>query len=92
MDAYKHALAHPDEATKLPHELTHAKPDDKRAQFIADQVLKDKLIDPTIAVPTDRIEWMQGMFVKAGVIPKTVPTASLVDLSVNADAVKQAGK
>jgi len=92
MDAYKHALAHPDEATKLAHELTHAKPDDKRAQFIADQVLKDKLIDPTIAVPTDRIEWMQGMFVKAGVIPKTVPTASLIDLSVNADAVKQAEK
>ena len=32
------------------------------------------------------------MFVKAGVIPKTVPTASLVDLSVNADAAKLAGK
>jgi NitT/TauT family transport system substrate-binding protein len=92
MDAYKYALAHRDEAVKVAHEMTNAKPDDKRAEFIADQVLKEKQIDPTLAIPADRIDWMQQLFVKAGVIPKTVPVADLIDTSVRDDAAKQAGK
>jgi hypothetical protein len=35
---------------------------------------------------------MQELFVKAGVIPKAVPTASLIDTSVHDDAAKLAGK
>lgn len=92
MDAYRYAWTHRDETVKLAHEMTHAKADDKRADFIADQVLKEKQIDPTLAVPVQRIEWMQQLFVKAGVIPKAVPTASLIDASVRDDAAKLAGK
>jgi len=92
MDAYKYAAGHRDETIKLAHELTHAKPDDSRAQFITDQALRDKQIDPTLAIPVERLDWMQALFVKAGVIPKAVPTASIIDASVHADAAKQAGK
>lgn len=92
MDAYKYAASHRDATIKLAQEMTSAKPDDKRAAFITDQAIRDKQIDPTLAIPADRIEWMQQLFVKAGVIPKTVPTASLIDASVQADAAKLAGK
>ncbi len=92
MDAYKYAATHRDETIRLAQELTHAKPDDTRAQFITDQAIRDKQIDPALAIPADRIDWMQELFVKAGVIPKTVPTASLIDTSVQADAAKLAGK
>ena len=92
MDAYKYAAAHRDETVKLAHELTHAKPDDTRAAFITDQALREKQIDPALAIPADRIDWMQELFVKAGVIPKTVPTASLIDTSVHNDAAKLSGK
>jgi ABC-type nitrate/sulfonate/bicarbonate transport system substrate-binding protein len=92
MDAYKYAIAHPEEAVKLAHEMTHAKPDDKRAEFIVDQAIKDKQVDATLAIPADRIEWMQQLFVKAGVIKETVPVASLIDTGVRDDAAKQAGK
>ena len=92
MDAYKYAAAHRDETVKLAHELTHAKPDDTRAAFITDQALREKQIDPALAIPADRIDWMQDLFVKAGVIPKTVPTASLIDTSVRDDAAKLSGK
>src|SRR5450830_53458 len=88
MDAYKYAATHRDETIKLAHEMTHAKPDDKRAAFITDQALREKQIDPALAIPADRIDWMQELFVKAGVIPKTVPTASLIDTSVRDDATK----
>ncbi len=92
MDAYKFAATHRDETIKLAQELTSAKPDDKRAEFITEQALREKQIDPALAIPLDRIDWMQELFVKAGVIPKTVPSASLVDVSVHADAAKLAGK
>jgi NitT/TauT family transport system substrate-binding protein len=88
MDAYKYAAAHRDETVKLAQELTHAKPDDTRAAFITDQALREKQIDATLAIPADRIDWMQALFVKAGVIPKTVPAASLIDTSVRDDAIK----
>ena len=86
------AATHRDETVKVAHELTHAKPDDKRAEFISDQAIREKQIDPTLAIPAERIDWMQELFVKAGVIPKAVPTASIIDASVQADAAKLAGK
>lgn len=92
MDAYKFAASHRDETIKLAKEMTQAKPDDKRAEFITDQAIREKQIDPSLTIPSDRIEWMQELFVKAGVIPKTVPTATIVDTSVQADAAKLAGK
>ena len=92
MDAYAYAVTHRDATIKLAHEMTRAKPDDTRAAFITDQALRDKQIDPTLAIPADRIEWMQQLFVKAGVLPKAVPTTSLIDISVRDDAAKLAGK
>ena len=92
MDAYKYAEGNKDAVVKLTHEMTHAKPDDKRAAFIYDQAIKDKQIDPTLAVPEDRIEWMENLFVKAKVIPKAVPVSQIIDSSVRADAAKIAGK
>ncbi len=92
MDAYAYAAAHRDETVKLAQELTSAKPDDNRAAFITDQALREKQIDPALAIPSDRIDWMQQLFVKAGVLPATVPTVSIVDTTVRDDALKQAGK
>ncbi|MGH6682563.1 MAG: ABC transporter substrate-binding protein, partial [Pseudolabrys sp.] len=92
MDAYKYAATHRAETIKLAHEMTHAKPDDKRAEFITDQALRDKQIDPSLAIPADRIEWMQELFVKAGVLPKAVPVSTLIDTSVRDAAAKLVGK
>ncbi len=92
MDAYKYAAANRDVTIKLAHEMTQAKPDDKRAEFITDQAIREKQMDPALPIPADRIDWMQELFVKAGVIPKTVPTATLIDASVQADAAKLAAK
>jgi NitT/TauT family transport system substrate-binding protein len=92
MDAYKFAAANRDATIKLAQEMTQAKPDDKRAEFITDQAIREKQMDPALPIPADRIDWMQDLFVKAGVIPKKVPVQTLIDASVQADAAKLAGK
>jgi NitT/TauT family transport system substrate-binding protein len=92
IDAYKYAAGNVDATIKLAHDMTHAKPNDKRAEFITSEALKNNLIDTSLPVPADRLEWMQQLFAKAGVIKKPVPIASLIDVSVRDDAAKLAGK
>jgi NitT/TauT family transport system substrate-binding protein len=92
MEAYKYAEAHPADAVKLAHEMTHTGPDDKRAGFIVNQAIELRQIDPTLAIPEDRIGWMQDLFKSSGVIPKTLPISDLVDRSVRDDAAKLAEK
>jgi NitT/TauT family transport system substrate-binding protein len=92
MDAYQYATSNRDATIKLAREMTHAKPEDKRAEFITDETLKNKFIDASLAVPADRLEWMQQLFVKAGVLKKTVAVSSFMDSSVRDDAAKLAGK
>jgi NitT/TauT family transport system substrate-binding protein len=92
MEAYKYAEQHPADAVKLAHEMTHTNADDKRAGFIVHQAIENKQIDPSLAIPEDRIQWMQELFAGANVIPKVLPVADLVDKSVRDDAAKLAGK
>ena len=92
MEGYKYATTHRAETIKVAHEMTHAKPEDKRAEFITDQTIAAKQIDPTLSIPVDRLEWMQALFIKAGILKKGVPIASIIDASVRDDAAKLAGK
>ena len=55
MDAYKFALTNRDETVKVAHQMTNAKPDDKRAEFISDEAIKNKQIDPALSIPLDRL-------------------------------------
>lgn len=64
MDAYKFALANPAQTIKVSHEMTNAKPDDKRAEFITGEAIKNKQIDPTLSIPLDRLDWMQNLFLR----------------------------
>jgi NitT/TauT family transport system substrate-binding protein len=92
IDAYKYAVGNVDATIKLAHDMTHAKPNDKRAEFITNEALKNNLIDTSLPVPADRLDWMQQLFAKAGVIKKPVPIASLIDVSVRDEAVKLSGQ
>jgi NitT/TauT family transport system substrate-binding protein len=88
MQAYQFAETHPDAAITLTHEMTHTNADDKRASFIVHQAIEHKQLSPSLAIPEDRIQWMEDLFKTAGVIPKTVPVSELVDRSVRDDAAK----
>jgi NitT/TauT family transport system substrate-binding protein len=92
MEAYKYAETHPADAVKLAHEMTHTNAEDKRAGFIVNQAIENKQIDPGLAIPEDRIQWMEDLFASAKVIPKALPVAELVDKSVRDDAAKLANK
>jgi NitT/TauT family transport system substrate-binding protein len=92
IEALRYATTHRTETAKLTREATGAKADDPRPEFIFDQAINDKQVDPTLAIPAERIDWMQAQFVKTGVIPKTVETARIIDTDVRAKASALVGK
>jgi NitT/TauT family transport system substrate-binding protein len=89
MDALHYALAHRAETVALTREITGAKADDPRPEFIFDQAVKERQVDPRLVIPVDKIDWMQAQFVKAGVLPRTVDTATIIDASARAQAAAQ---
>jgi NitT/TauT family transport system substrate-binding protein len=92
MEALRYATTHRAETARLTRELTGAKADDPRPEFIFDHAVNDGQIDPTLAIPVDKIDWMQAQFVKTGIIPKTVETAKIIDPDVRVQALEIVGK
>jgi NitT/TauT family transport system substrate-binding protein len=92
IEAYRHAASHRDEAVKLTRATTGMKPDDPRPEFIYDQALKDQQIDPALPLPLDKIAWMEEQFVKAGILPKSIDAAKMIDPTIREEALKLVGK
>src|SRR3981081_401318 len=53
MAGVRHALNNRDDAIRLAKEMTEAKPDDPRAGYIYDEVVRDSAITPDIPIPMD---------------------------------------
>jgi NitT/TauT family transport system substrate-binding protein len=92
MAALRYALANRDEEIKLTKEITEAKPDDPRAAYIFDEVVRYSAVNPDMPIPLDRLAWMQDVLLKTGNLTKTVDLATMVDNSVRSKALDLVGK
>jgi NitT/TauT family transport system substrate-binding protein len=92
MDALRFSLTHRDETIALTRAETHAKPDDPKPAFAYDDTVTHKAIDPAIALPLDKLKWMEGELMKAGSLKTPVDLAKITDASIRAEAAKRAGK
>jgi NitT/TauT family transport system substrate-binding protein len=90
MTALKHALASRDEAIALARDLIGAKPDDPRAAYIYDEVLKYKAIDPTMPIPMEKLAWMRDLLVKTGNLTKPLDLVKTTDGGPRAKALELA--
>lgn len=88
MDALRYALAHKDETIALTQELTGTKPDDPRPAYIFDQA-KNGGVDPALAIPMDKLDWMQQQMVQTGTLPQPIDMSKYVAPDVRADALKR---
>ncbi|MDE2229428.1 MAG: ABC transporter substrate-binding protein [Alphaproteobacteria bacterium] len=86
MDALRYALSHKDEVIALTRQITGAKSDDPRPGYIFDQA-KDGGVDPTIAIPMKKLEWMQRQMLAAGKIVKPIDLTKYVAPDVRRKAL-----
>jgi NitT/TauT family transport system substrate-binding protein len=83
----RYAVARRDETIKLTREVTSAKADDPRPEFVFDQTVKNHDLDPDMHLPMDKLAWMQDLFVKTGNIKQPIDLKKIVDEGVRQKAL-----
>jgi NitT/TauT family transport system substrate-binding protein len=92
MDALTFAVSHRDETIKLTQDSIHTKPDDPRPAYAFDDIVKQNAVDPAIALPLDKLNWMQDQLVQAGNLKAPVDLAKITDTEIRAEAAKRTEK
>jgi len=92
IEALRYAVAHRDETIALTHEIIETKADDPRAAYVFDTVVKNRDVDPEIAIPMDKLNWMQEELVKTGNLQKTGDLTKIVDPKLREKALELVGK
>jgi NitT/TauT family transport system substrate-binding protein len=92
MAGVRHALNNRDDAIRLAKEMTEAKPDDPRAGYIYDEVVRYSAITPDMPIPMDKLAWMRELLTKTGNLTKPLDLAKLTDDGPRAKALELAGK
>jgi ABC-type nitrate/sulfonate/bicarbonate transport system substrate-binding protein len=92
MQALRYALSHKKETVDLTRQVTSAKPDDPRPEYVYDDVVRTAAVDPDLPLPMNKIESMQAMLLKAGITPHPVDLKTMVDPSIREKALALVGK
>jgi NitT/TauT family transport system substrate-binding protein len=88
MEALKYAIGHRDETIKLTQSAIHAKPDDPRPAYAFDDTISRHAVDPTVALPVDKLNWMQNELVKAGNLKAPFDLTTMTAPDIRAEAAK----
>jgi NitT/TauT family transport system substrate-binding protein len=91
IEALRYAVAHREETIALTREIIETKPEDPRAGYVFDTVVKHRDIDPEVAIPMDKLDWMQHDLVSTGNLDRPGDLNKIVDPSIRADAMALAG-
>jgi ABC-type nitrate/sulfonate/bicarbonate transport system substrate-binding protein len=88
VDALRFAVTHRDDTIKLTQDSIHAKSDDPRPAYAFDDTLKQRAIDPDIALPLDKLGWLQNELVKAGNLKAPIDLGKITAPDIRAEALK----
>lgn len=90
MTAIQYGLQHRDEFIDYARSAAKLPADDPRTAYIFDEAVKYKAIDPSMAIPVDRIRWLKDLLVQTGSITADFDASKIVDDSVRQSALKLA--
>jgi len=90
INALRFAVTHRDDTIKLTQDSIHAKPDDPRPAYAFDDTLKQGAIDTEIALPLDKLDWLQNELVKAGNLKTPIDLGKITAPDIRAEALKLA--
>jgi NitT/TauT family transport system substrate-binding protein len=85
MDGIAYALAHRDETDALTRKTANLAADDPSPEFIYDEAVRQKNLAPDLAMPVDKLQWIEDMLARNQTIDKSQDVAAFID-----DAPRQA--
>jgi NitT/TauT family transport system substrate-binding protein len=92
MQGVQYALEHRDESIALTKSITKADANDKRAADMFDEVAKYHAVDPTMAIPVEKLSWMQDLLIKTKNLKTPNDLSKLVDDSARQQALTLVSK
>jgi NitT/TauT family transport system substrate-binding protein len=91
MSALRYALSHREETIALTRQIINAKPDDPRPDFVYDDAIQNRAVDPTLPLPADKIQWIQEQMVKAGRLKAPLDLSAVTAPEYREEALKVIG-
>ncbi|MES2756738.1 MAG: ABC transporter substrate-binding protein [Pseudomonadota bacterium] len=88
MDGYTYALSHRNETIALTRKVAKLDKDDPSAAYIYDEAVNNKSVDPLLAVPVDKLQWIEEMLARHGTIDAKKDVRPFIDESIRLDALK----
>jgi NitT/TauT family transport system substrate-binding protein len=89
MDGTAYAMTHRDETLSLTRKIAHLAEDDPSPAYVFDEAARQHDVDPTLAVPIDKIRWTDELLVAQHQLPKVEDVTAWVDDGPRQDALKQ---
>lgn len=92
IEALRHAVADREAALALTRRIARTGPDDPRPAFVYDDAVRTGAVDPEIALPINKLRWMQDQLVATGSLPRPGDLARAVDPGPRTRALALAGR
>jgi NitT/TauT family transport system substrate-binding protein len=80
-----YAMSHRAETVALSRSAAKLSPDDTSPEFIFDEATAQKNIDPNLAIPTDKLQWIESVLAKNDTVDDNADVKAFID-----DAPRQA--
>jgi ABC-type nitrate/sulfonate/bicarbonate transport system substrate-binding protein len=87
MEGLSYALTHREEALALTAKTIRVSPDNPRITYLYDELKHGHMVTPTLAIPRDKIEWLQGFRIRLGLQKQRVDLDTLLDDSYRQKAL-----
>ncbi len=92
MEGLAHAIANKDAMLEVARKVGHLPEDDKTAEFIYNEALEYKAINADLAIPLDKLQWVDDEMVKLKFLDGNADTKTFVDDSVRTEALARVKK
>ena len=92
MDGLAHAIANKQAMLEVARKVGHLPEDDKTAEFIYNEAVESKAINADLAIPFEKLQWIDDAMVKLKFLDGNQDTKNFVDDSVRTEALARVKK
>lgn len=92
MDGLAHAIANKQAMLEVARKVGHLPEDDKTAEFIYNEAVASKAINADLAIPLEKLQWIDDAMVKLKFLDGNQDTKNFVDDSVRTEALARVKK
>jgi NitT/TauT family transport system substrate-binding protein len=92
MEGLSHAIDNKDAMLEVAGKVAHLPEGDKSAEFIYDEAVRYKAVNADLAIPVDKLQWVDDQMVKLGALDGSKDVNQFIDDSLRVEALARIKK